>query len=62
MQHSTTGATYTFKAEKHYLHLPVRNGAAKRRITVQCEGLNSYAFNIQLAVGDETPDFMSSEI
>jgi fructan beta-fructosidase len=52
-------ATHTFKAEKHYLHLPVRNGAAKRRITVQCEGLNSYAFNIQLAVGDETPDFFA---
>jgi fructan beta-fructosidase len=45
----------TFAIDKRYLHLPVRTGAAKRRVTLSVGGAVVREFEIELA--DGTPEF-----
>lgn len=44
-----------FEISKHYLNLPVKNGAPKRRVTVLVDGKAERGFDIELA--DATPDW-----
>jgi fructan beta-fructosidase len=53
-------ATLTFTAEKHYLNLPVKNGANNRMIVVKTEDREVYRFDIELAVGDMSPDYFAA--
>jgi fructan beta-fructosidase len=48
-------ATRTIQVDKHYLNLPVKNGAPKRRMTITVDGQTVRSFDIELA--DDKPDF-----
>ncbi len=48
-------AKLTFKAEKRYLNLPVKNGAPTRRVSLQIDGKVEREFDIELA--DASPDW-----
>jgi fructan beta-fructosidase len=45
-------AKYTITATKRYLHLPVKHGAAKRRMTLLVDGHPWREFDIELAEGE----------
>ena len=47
--------TREFAIEKHYLNLPVKNGAPKRKMVVLVDGKPAREFNIELA--DAAPDW-----
>jgi fructan beta-fructosidase len=47
-------STY-FKAEKKYLVLPVKNGAAKRNLELWVDGVNTRFFDMELA--EDKPDW-----
>jgi fructan beta-fructosidase len=48
-------AAITIKAEKHFLNLPVKNGAPKRRVTLSQDGQVVREFDVELAEG--APDW-----
>jgi fructan beta-fructosidase len=50
-----TPAHRDFTIARRYLHLPVKNGAARRRMAFRVEGKTVREFEIELA--DDTPDF-----
>jgi fructan beta-fructosidase len=50
-------ASREFAVEKRYLHLPVKNGAPKRRVRFEVEGKTVREFEIELA--DGKPDFLA---
>ena len=50
-----TGAQREIECDKHYLNLPVKTGAKKRRVTVTVGGAVVREFDIELA--DAEPDF-----
>jgi fructan beta-fructosidase len=49
------GPTREITAQKRYLHLPVKNGATGRRVTIDVEGDTERFFDIELA--DRDPDW-----
>ena len=52
---TVTNATREFKIDKHYLNLPIKNGAAKRRVTTLVDGRAVVGNDIGLA--DGKPDW-----
>ncbi|MEI8042689.1 MAG: glycoside hydrolase family 32 protein [Verrucomicrobiota bacterium] len=55
LTNSVANLTREIKLEKRYLHLPVKNGAAKRQIVFRVEGQPPRHFDIELADGE--PDW-----
>lgn len=53
--HLLTDVHRELTAQKRYLHLPIKNGAAKRKVTLLVEGKPVVVNDIELA--DDTPDW-----